>query len=178
MNLCPSCGKGFTRDSITCPECMNKRYYNFKKSGICVYCKRQPVVPGKTKCQECINKVTQNRKAYTPSDDAKQKQNYYALIQKRREQNLCIYCGKTKPVEGKTGCRSCLDKKVLSAQRYVIRNMEQHCQRVKIRSKVKYYQCVQDGICPRCKVNKPESGKKICRECITKITQKKLLRGI
>ena len=31
----------------------------------------------------------------------------------RKEQGLCIYCGKVEPEENKNGCRSCLDKKMI-----------------------------------------------------------------
>lgn len=67
----------------------------------------------------------------------------------RKEQGLCVTCGKVKPVEGKTQCQACKD-----------RNANYQKKSRKMFDEL--------GLCVRCGKEKQAIGFKMCPECIEK----------
>lgn len=72
----------------------------------------------------------------------REKEKYYA----RKQGGMCVQCGKTKAVSGKTKCESCTKK-------------------VNELNKEAYYFFKSISICPRCKKNKISNNGTLCEEC-------------
>lgn len=68
---------------------------------------------------------------------------------RRKEQGLCVICGKTEPRQGGVTCEKCLEK-----QRNYQRETRQFYREI--------------GICPRCGTNKLFGDEKTCPECLAR----------
>ena len=74
-----------------------KKYYALKEQGVCVYCKKNPAIAGKTKCAKCLAKV-KNRRNSKKCDLERSERIAYGL---------CYICGKEKVMPGKGVCEKC-----------------------------------------------------------------------
>lgn len=61
------------------------------------------ILEGRRRCKVCSMKANVRRSE---------------LREERRALGLCIYCGKEKSVDGRSGCRKCLDKIVERSERF------------------------------------------------------------
>lgn len=67
---------------------------------------------------------------------------------RRKRLRQCVKCGGV-PVEGKTLCKACAD---YQSKKYKEERREYEAK----------------GICPVCKRNKPQMGRKMCKQCLLK----------
>ena len=81
-----------------------ERYKALKEQGICTYCKHEKAVPGKTKCQKCLNKLQRKRIL---------KQNGIPRSE-RPSYEMCYLCGKAELFEDKKVCAACYEKRYQS----------------------------------------------------------------
>jgi hypothetical protein len=96
--LCGDCSRKAEKGKSRCRSCLDKireRAKARKKKGLCAGCTKA-ALPGKARCQACTDKNL----AFIAKRSAK-----------RREQGICIQCGKRKiDKKSKSRCRKCLDK--------------------------------------------------------------------
>ena len=130
-NLCSVCGKNSVpKDERTCPECRAKRENrkkeltkeqrirygrNFRKNqkniykervekGICTRCGKRKASSGKKKCAICLAKDAEKHRLKCAE------RNPQNVIEYRRENHLCYFCGK--PIDLPSGniCSECCNR--------------------------------------------------------------------
>ena len=77
-------------------------YHYYKDHGICVYCKREKAAPGKVMCLNCASILAEKKRAkYNQVSEEereernrKKREQSKALRDYRKENGLCITCGK------------------------------------------------------------------------------------
>ena len=77
-------------------------YHYYKDHGICVYCKREKAAPGRAMCLNCASIVAEKRRAkYSKLSEEeraernrKKREQSKALREYRKENGLCLVCGK------------------------------------------------------------------------------------
>lgn len=95
---------------------MNERRQYYADHGICYNCGQREAEPNRRLCFECGEKAREhNKKRYY----ADRKNNVKAaterkriLRQKRKEQGLCVTCGKRPPLSGIINCGICKGKRL------------------------------------------------------------------
>ena len=120
IGICVRCHKNAAEpNKVMCIECADKerdidkrkreknitqsrsrdreKYYNLKARGICVYCKKRPAIPGKTKCSKCIAKI-RSRKNANKSDIPRSERVSYGI---------CYICGKNRVIKDHGVCENC-----------------------------------------------------------------------
>ena len=73
------------------------RYYRLKEQGICVYCRKRPSVPGKTKCSFCLSKIRNRRNERRTNLNRSEWVSF----------GICYTCGKNKVIPGHGVCEDC-----------------------------------------------------------------------
>ena len=84
-----------------------EKYYRLKEQGICVYCKHEKAVPGKTKCAKCLHKIRSRAQAKKNDLDRSEWVSY----------EICYLCGKNPVMPGKGVCESCYQVRLKSIQK-------------------------------------------------------------
>jgi len=87
--LCQKCPEVVDTDGVNCSACEDRRRQQreaYRREGKCTGCGRPTT--GSSKCEKC-------------------KQYHRDLTAKRREQRICVKCGKMPPEAGKTTCKAC-----------------------------------------------------------------------
>lgn len=116
MRMCPVCGKREIGDRATmCHTCqMRERRAYFRKKGICPECGKNELFGEEKTCIECraIDAERKLKKYYADvekyrkeSSERTRKRN-----EKRKEEGICVSCGKRKPEDGRFRCKICLVK--------------------------------------------------------------------
>lgn len=128
--LCRICGRNPVppRKRI-CPECSaekkscsrKKWLDNLKLLGLCTICIRAKAREGKAHCQLCADRLA-------------------GYVKRRKENHLCVCCGKRPPLEGVTRCSTCTEK--------------YNTPRVRV-----------EGVCTRCCKNPSRQGLLTCQKC-------------
>ena len=126
--FCQRCETLVEEGHVYCKSCLDerKREYDWKKQhGICVRCGSNPSAPGKLKCAECSLKKSVEGKKYEANRTEEEKQKikeeqserYQKRVAVRKENGLCIKCGK-KAMSGKLYCIDCLLKRRKESRQY------------------------------------------------------------
>lgn len=138
-----------TKDEI---HAYQKDLYNYYKlNGICVTCGHNNAEPNRVRCFECLEKNAERKRLLNKKSSPK-----YAkqLRDKRKQNGLCIWCGKP---QMKTSSCFCLD--------CFIKNQQRNQNRYRKKYGVTRIERREYGICYRCgrTVNKHDS---LCDECL------------
>lgn len=127
---------------------MNSETYQFYKSiGICTHCRKNKAQTGKTLCLDCL---VQNRTYKKKYDRDKQRMTDKNKRKWRKEQGLCVNCGRLPQYHGLL-CSHCYGT--------VLRRKEREKNNL-TRSELPKY-----GICYCCCKNPVIEGKKVCKSC-------------
>lgn len=93
---------------------MNDLYWDYKRLHLCVWCGKQDArtLIGKIYCFECNEKHIKHEKERLKDPEVRAKVNALQRkrTQSRKEQGLCINCGKRKALTGKSYCERCAIK--------------------------------------------------------------------
>lgn len=146
----------FCRDSAK-RSAARKKQYNLDHN-LCSHCGKNIPEPGYRNCRKCLDKFKQQ--PTTPEQQVKNNIRAKHWRSKRREQDICIRCGKKPPRPNKTSCEDCYQK---SKEDYAKQKAEfrHDTQRRK-----------QAGICTRCGKYKVQPGSSNCENCKAKIREK------
>jgi hypothetical protein len=126
-------------------------YQWYKKNGICVQCLRYDASPGKVRCEVCLAKNAEvARKRREKMKSVSRAEEYRKMRETRKEQGLCIWCGKPRCSYSSVFCIDCR-----------IKNQRKNNARKKgvARSERPLY-----GMCYRCG-KQVRLGDKLCPEC-------------
>ena len=83
-------------------------YQWYKENGICVQCLRYDASPGKVRCEVCLAKNAEvARKRREKMQSVSQAERHKMLRESRKEQGLCIWCGKPKSRYSSVFCTDC-----------------------------------------------------------------------
>lgn len=126
-------------------------YEWYKSNGICVQCLQYDASPGKARCEVCLAKNAEDARKYRAKmQSVSQAEKGRKLRESRKEQGLCIWCGKPRSSYSNVFCIDCR-----------IKNQRKNNARKKgvARSERPLY-----GMCYRC--GKPVyPGERLCQEC-------------
>lgn len=96
-----------------------KRYYECKAEGICVRCRRNKAVEGKTLCKACAGKVAVYYKSYYECTKERQNMHSKNNYEKKKAAGLCTDCMRKLPEGNKTvRCPECAKKRNEYYRRY------------------------------------------------------------
>lgn len=126
-------------------------YAWYKKMGICPQCGTNKAAPNRVRCEECLVKNSESVKKYRKINPAESRRAYNKNLREQRKENgLCIWCGK--PICS-TSTVFCIDCKIKSKRRN-----EQKKSGIERPERHEY------GLCYIC--GKPAvDGKKLCEDC-------------
>lgn len=120
IGICVRCHKNASEPhKVMCIECADKereysrkkrernhdkirnrdldKYHRLKEQGICVYCKKRPAVPGKTKCAKCLAKIKSRRESQRSGLARCERVSY----------GICYICGKKDVLPDHGVCEHC-----------------------------------------------------------------------
>lgn len=130
-------------------EMNSETYHWYKEHGICTHCRHGKAVEGKTLCLVCL---MDNRQYKKPYDKDKCKERDTTRYAYRKENGLCVTCGKEKQQHG-LKCNRCYAKyrsKQIARQTHILRSER-----------------VSFGLCYDC--GKPKMADKgLCKDCYNK----------
>lgn len=128
-------------------------YLSYKEHGICVQCGSQKAAPHRVRCEECLAKNAESAAIVREGKQRDSRAEYSKALRKRRkEQGLCVWCGKPQCKNSSCFCLDCRLKNQRKNER----------KKVDIdRSERPIY-----GICYRCGKHPIEPEKKLCASCI------------
>lgn len=124
-------------------------YYRRKEKGLCVECGK-PVNANKTRCEECKNRINQNRRT---------------LIHWYQENGICPNCRKNSLVGDE---RVCLECSALAYSQRIARynaNPEEFKTKERENSKKVRARRIEKGLCARCGKPKADDEFKTCEKC-------------
>lgn len=128
-------------------------YAWYKSHGICVQCMQYDAAPGRVRCEVCLLTNAEGAKRHRAKmQSVSQADRSRKLRESRKEQGLCIWCGKPQSSYSRVFCADCRIKN----QR---RNDARKCGIA--RSERPAY-----GMCYRCG-QAISRGEKLCQECKT-----------
>lgn len=173
---CANCGKVLDREGWFCKKCCDRHsnytrdmYHFYQDNGICPRCGKNNLVGEERYCPECRAKDLLRKARY--SDEKKRaiaekskprKSAYNKRIYEDRKQNgMCVRCGKHKAEQGKMSCGMCLEKqRKQNAKRYDKKVGLSAYDRQILRER---------GMCSYCLKEIPTHGK-LCDRCFEKIS--------
>ena len=136
----------------------------YKSKGICVSCGQREAEPKRTQCFECLEKSAERQRIRRAAMTEEQKQARKEYEKKRyqckKEQGLCTYCKKRKPIEGKTKCLECT--------LHYNRKKEEYA---RARGVLPMYLRGIDDTCYLCKSPVEKHGDRLCRKCLDRLTE-------
>ncbi len=101
QGLCPKCGSKLPPGKVFCNECLQnakKEQDWYRQHGICIMCRSNDAMIGKTLCPECDEKNLERCKKYAealpPEKKKLQKERVRKWRAARVEKGLCVVCGK------------------------------------------------------------------------------------
>jgi len=174
-NLCISCRKNKSlNNSMICNSCKEKnrknfisRYYQFKESGICVKCGKRKADEKSTNCKICKTK----NKEYRKLNKSKNKKNLNFiknLIQingEKFEEKILEHS----KIVGIENTFKILWNVYWHRKNFHSEFKEEEWKRigklVRLFSRLRYYQDINDNICTACRKNKPLKNLQICSQC-------------
>jgi len=122
IGVCTKCGGELDTDGKTCSKCRelmkrkNKEYRDYYLShGICPYCGAEKLFGTERSCPECrakrVNSMEKSRKRQWDRVLEQTASSHRKKYHERKEQGLCVRCGKRQFESGRTVCMICLNKK-------------------------------------------------------------------
>ena len=90
----------------------------YREHFICVTCGRREAIPGRPRCQECIDRSKALREISDPGGDKLREQNRQRRLY-RIEHHLCIDCGR--PVTKYRCCDQCRTNRRFSHNKWLIK---------------------------------------------------------
>lgn len=126
-------------------------YAWYKQMGICPQCGTNKAAPNRVRCEECLAKNAESANKRRKINPAPSRKAYYkSLREKRKEDGLCIWCGKPTCSSSTVFCIDCK-----------IKNQRRNEQR---KSGIDRSERKEYGLCYIC--GKPAvDGKKLCEDC-------------
>ena len=131
IGVCTKCGGELDTNGKACSKCRkienqqdkeNREYY--LSHGICPYCGTEKLFGTERSCPECrakrTNSMAKSRKIRWDIVLEQSASSHRKVYHERKEQGLCVRCGKRKSASGRTKCMICIDKR----QRYDQRSRE------------------------------------------------------
>lgn len=83
-------------------------YEWYKSHGICVQCLQHDAAPGRVRCESCLAKNAEGaRKSRAKIQSISQAERHRKLRERRKEQGLCIWCGKPRSCYSSVFCVDC-----------------------------------------------------------------------
>ena len=130
----------------------------YKAHGICVCCGQENVaVSGETLCLQCKFKYREsNRRYYANHKNElkhKVKDQKKQLYKERKEQGICVTCGKHEAQTGKVRCGKCLAK-----------DRRMHIKKARAEGVLPHSMLGNGEYCYTC--GKPANGAKLCPKCL------------
>lgn len=133
----------------------------YKSKGYCVECHHQKAAPGKVCCFDCLEKMNERaiNRYHNLSEEQRKEECRKASErnklrkQKRREQGLCVRCGKKPQWNGLQTCYECTIKRRRERKRH---NEKEQAKKF--------------GKCKYCD-NEPLPGKNYCETCYDRMKQ-------
>lgn len=171
-NICVLCGKKQTDGNhIYCLECREKRnkanketYYWLKQHHICVLCRQNPAEKNRVYCYECNMKRFEINRQYRGNMTDEQKKALNERIQnwrkERKENGLCVICGRSTNNNGKTVCNECRIKQ----------NRWQNEKRRR-EGKISWQERGNGIYCYHCCKPVENKGNKLCESCKKKASE-------
>ena len=133
---------------MTSKEISAKHYRQRKDSGVCVRCGKERAPGNKTHCPECLEKVREY--------DRKTRLFYKSI-------GICPMCRKDKLFGEEKSCPECRAKR---------KKYSTFTEESKINNRRKqrelYKECIENGICTRCRKRKAVYNRKKCEICLEK----------
>lgn len=122
----------------------------YKSNGICIQCLQYDASPGKVRCEVCLAKNAEGARRYRAKmQSVSRAEKSRKLRESRKEQGLCIWCGKPRSNYSSVFCPDCR-----------LKNQHKNDARKGIsRSERPAY-----GMCYRCG-NDILPGEKLCQKC-------------
>lgn len=136
----------------------------WKAHHLCVRCHQKDAftLNGRAECADCREKSRQRYRDWRLQGDLTQIRGIEAeyrnkFKQKRKEAELCTYCGKNPPVQGFSWCKYCQAKRSnWHKKRYVETNG----------GYIRDLLLADESICKRCFKQPRVPGKKLCEKCL------------
>lgn len=126
-------------------------YEWYKANGICIQCLRYNTAPGKVRCEVCLAKNAENARKYrAKKQSVSQAEHVRKLREIRKEQGLCIWCGKPRSSYSSVFCVDCR-----------IKNQRRNDAK---KSGIDRSERPVYGMCYRCG-KKIQLGNKLCAKC-------------
>lgn len=129
MKLCPECGKREIGDRATmCHTCqMRERRAYLRNKGICPECGKNELFGEEKTCIECRAKDAERamQRYYSNHEKIRAYQNeaQHRFKEKRKEEGICVRCGKRKAEEGRFRCKICLAKEANESRMRKLRKL-------------------------------------------------------
>lgn len=128
---------------------LNRQKYNYaKEHGICVKCFVEMAVPGRVRCETCLDKANKAAEKYRKTHDMHERN--HAMREKRKAEHRCVSCGKSKLYNGSMYCIDCYIKR----RRDVLNRPRKGWK--------------ESGLCLRCG-DVPKPGYKYCERCYEQV---------
>lgn len=120
--ICVRCEKKQAEsERVMCSQCLEKERNRVSENrralvnlGFCPRCGKNRLFGEEKMCIECREKMYKYNKQHRSTKT-------YNYTQIRKQNGLCIKCGKREPVSGKTKCMTCAYKERMRARDYRIR---------------------------------------------------------
>lgn len=121
LGLCPNCGSK-TDGKVLCNDCGQKikeRKEMLSLLNLCISCGHEYAEPNKKKCFECAEKDRLRSEKYRSdkSHRENQKKTDKSRYEQRKENGLCVVCGKKQKQKG-LKCISCYNRVKANHRRY------------------------------------------------------------
>ena len=168
--LCVKCGKASADPGMKfCSVCRKKQNERssrdrafVKENNLCIKCRKEKTEPGIAYCLSCKmdeRERGRNRlKEYTEDErktiNRKSGASHRALRAARKENGLCIVCGKRKSAEGRLSCVYCLERK-----------KKQYRRRRDVKGNIPVFMRGNGVYCACCLKPVEREGDKVCKRC-------------
>lgn len=130
-------------------------YAWYKRMGICPQCGANKAAPNRVRCEECLAKNAESADKHRKISPVTSRKTYMKNLREQRKENgLCIWCGKTICSSSTVFCIDCK-----------IKNQRKNDKR---KSGIERSERYEYGLCYICG-NPAVDGKKLCDDCYKKI---------
>jgi len=171
IGVCKRCGGVLDTDGKNCSKCrelMNRqskeRREYYLSNGICPYCGSEKLFGSERSCPECrakrANTLERSRNRQWNKVLVQSASSHRKKYHERKEQGLCVRCGKRQFVSGRTLCTICICKR----KRYEQENRERKGIIIPRNERV------ANGLCYTCG-NPLDRDGRICVSCSDRMTR-------
>lgn len=172
-HICVKCGQNpVERNRVRCSECAEKakkrskeNYDWLKQHHICVLCRQNPAEKNRVCCYECNMKLSEKSRKYRESRTDEQKEAVNEYIRnwrrKRKENGICVACGRSTNNNGKTLCNEC-----------IIKNKRIQDEARRRRGEISWQERGNGTYCFFCCKPVEVKGEKLCESCRKKAAER------